>query len=58
MPTLRYARAFDELHRVVLLVNARPEVEFLSQIEDGEPPEGWRETWPEIKTVEEIRRQE
>jgi hypothetical protein len=50
----------DEQHYVTLYIEApRPLAkrigqEFLSEMQYADPPEGWRETWPEIKRIEEI----
>jgi len=58
MPSYRIVRVADELHYAELWIWQRPGVdpqrtayEFLSMMRDGRPPEGWKQTWPEILRV-------
>jgi hypothetical protein len=55
MPSYRIVRVADELHYAELWIWQRPGVdphrigyEFLSMMRDGQPPPGWKKTWPEI----------
>jgi hypothetical protein len=58
MPSYRIVRVADELHYAALCIQAprmlaqRIGYEFLSMMRDGQPPEGWKQTWPEILRVE------